>query len=119
MASTDVRSSSVPTLPGSTPELLPKHQVEPRPWAGGTFLSGEEDGEDRKDSRPQEGHGHQQIDRVPQVRQRYPHCEAHQGPRARGAGWSLYFLLGLRVLRKALAGVFPVSGRRDSVAPFL
>ena len=31
MASTDARSSSVPILPVSTPGLLPKYQVEPRP----------------------------------------------------------------------------------------
>src|SRR5215475_9573161 len=84
--------------------VTPKHQVEPRPSAGGTFLSGEEDGEDRKNSRPQEGHGHQQIHRLPQVREGHTHSKAHQGSRARCSGRDLHLVLGLRILRKALKG---------------
>ncbi len=95
---------SVPITAGFNPgaRLLPKHQVEPRPRAGGTFLSGEKHGEDRKNSRPEKGHGYQQIYRLSQVWQGYAHREADQGPRARRSGRDLYFLLGLRILRKTL-----------------
>src|SRR6266478_9044803 len=67
LASTAARSSECAPPAGNVrlPSYSPKNQVEPRPSADGTFLSGEEDGEDRKDSRPQEGHGHQQIHCLP------------------------------------------------------
>src|SRR6266478_2586447 len=133
LASTAARSSECAHPAGNVrlPSYSPKNQVEPRPSADGTFLSGEEDGEDRKDSRPQEGHGHQQIHCLPQVRQGYAHREADQGPRTGCPGRDLYFLLRVRILRKTLGAAdrwllpfsdFPVpelTERRDLVAPVL
>ena len=57
---------------------------------------------DRQNSRPQEGHGHDQEHRLPQVRQADPDREAREGPRAQYPGRNFYLVLGLRVLREAV-----------------
>ena len=46
---------------------------------------------------------------MPEVWQRYPHREAYQGPGTRGSGRSLYFLLGVRVLREVVGAVLMVD----------
>src|SRR5208282_5321296 len=62
-------------------------------------------GENCKDRRPEKGHGYNEIDRMSQVRQGYPHRQTHERSRARRARRNLYFVLGLRILRKTVEDV--------------
>ena len=65
------------------------------------------------------GYGHQQEYGLSQVRQDYAHCETNEGSRARCSGRNLYFLFGLRVLRKTLAlQDFCFSRRKGDRLPF-
>jgi len=85
----------------------PKYQVEPQPFGPLAHSCQERNlnGENCKDSRPEKGHGHHQIHRMPQVRQRNPHCEANERSRARRSRRHLHLLLRLRILRKTLRAV--------------
>ena len=67
-----------------------------------TSNSGENHGEDCKDSRSQESDGHIQEHGLPQVRQAHPHRETGQGSRTRNPRWGLHFLLGVRILREVV-----------------
>ena len=49
------------------------------------------------------GHGYTEEHRLSQVLQAHSHRQAREGPRARRSRRSLYLLLGLRLLRKALS----------------
>jgi hypothetical protein len=59
-------------------------------------------GEDCQDRRPQEGHGHQQEHGLSEVLQTHPYRQARERPRTRHPRRSLYLLLSMRILRKAL-----------------
>lgn len=85
--------------------LLPEQHAEPRLQVRGTFLSGELNGEDCKNSRPQEGHGHSEIDGLPEVRQGNADRQAGQRPRSRRAGRDLHLLLRLRIFREVVGFV--------------
>src|SRR5260221_3925992 len=56
------------------------------------FRSGEVNGENCKDCRPEKGHGYHEIDRMSQVRQGNAHRQARERSRARSARRNLYFL---------------------------
>lgn len=59
-------------------------------------------GKDSKDCRPQEDHGHNEVNRLPEVWETDAHREARKGPRAGCAGRRLYLVLCVRVLRETL-----------------
>lgn len=61
-------------------------------------------GQNCENRRPQEGNGHDEVDRLSQVQQAHAHRQAREGPRARGPRRNLYLVLRVRLLREALSG---------------
>ena len=71
--------------------------------------------ENRKNGGPQEGNGHQQEHRLSKVRQDHAHCEAHERSPARDSGRNLYFVLGVRVLRKTVRNTVNSDGWNEKL----
>ena len=60
----------------------------------------------------------QQEHRLPQVLEAYPYRKAGERSRAGNSGWSLYLLLGLRILRKTLESHVEVAKGAPELGPF-
>src|ERR1035438_5833048 len=85
-------------LPSASSDRLP----DCGRYLSGRIIRGESNGENRKNCRSQEDDGHYQEHGLPEVRQADAHREAGERSRARYSGWHVYFVLGMRILRKAV-----------------
>ncbi len=74
-------------------------------------------GQNCKDGRPQESDGYDQVNRLSEVQQADADREACEGPRARRCGRNLYFVLGVRFLRKAISARCDSQRREPGLAP--